>query len=330
MKKRDSVVLGDMYGKLLNRFKYNLKEQKNAFGDIELVGDGPEVDGYHEALHDEKPKTKDCEEDEEDDIEDSPPTRSEGDPKRIRTYEKLIKLSKDPKFTEEKRREFRKQADSYEAEEAEEEKIVDESRKIARSMVNNIMSKSVFDRLYSKCLKENFNQDDGGDIDALGLDNETPDAEFGDEGDDFGDDVGEEGGDITFTLPRDVAQQLIDVLQGALGEGGEDDLGDDFGDDLDFGDEGGDDLDFGGEDEFDNEEDEEVQGTKTAPDKKKAFQGKSTWKVSGPPQPKSGKAKSDVTDDVSTKEGAPPIAALQGKNNQVPGSSLKKASDFFK
>jgi len=204
-------------------------------------------------------------------------------------------------------------------------KNLKESRKNSKHMVNSIMSKSVFDKLYSKVLKENFGQEE--DVDALGLDDATPDSDLGD---DFGgeDDLG--GDEVTFTLPKDVAQQLVDVLQGVLG--GDEGLGDELGgdDDLDFGDDddsGGDD--FGSEeDEMSFEEDEEV-GTKTAPDKKKAFMGKDN-KVAGHPKPSSGKAKPDVTDDTNTTNSAPPIAALQGKNNQVPGSTLKKASDYFK
>ena len=187
------------------------------------------------------------------------------------------------------------------------------------------MSKSVFDKLYNKVLKENFGQED--DADALGLSDATPDSEFGDEGfgDEGGDEFGDEGGEVTFTLPKDVAQQLIDVLQASLGGGEEDFGGEEEG--LDFEDEdGGDDF---GDSGLDFDEDEEEQGTKPAPDKKKVFQAKSN-KVAGFPAAKSGKAKTDVTDETGTKDGAPPITALQGKSNQVPGSTIKKSTDYFK
>ena len=209
-----------------------------------------------------------------------------------------------------------------------EEEEIKESKKVSKEILNKHMSKSYFDKLVSKVLKENFNfndNDEGGDVDALGLDDATPDSDMDE---DFGgeDDFGGEEDTVTVTLDRATAQALVDVLQGVLG-------GDEEGDDdLDFGDEG-DDLDFGDEGEDDGmnfDEDEEVQGTKVAPDKKAAFQAKSN-KVGGKANPKgSNKAKTDVTDDVGTKDGAPPIAALQGKNNQVPGSTLKKASDYFK
>lgn len=321
MKKKDSVCIGDIYGKMLNSFKYhNLRESKgknkNAFGEQpELVGKGPKTDGYNDALNDNKDC---CDEDEE-----SPKLT-----KRQQTTKTMEDKLKNPKLSKDQKDKLKKQISLRTAEEAEEELFFKESRKNNRSMVNSIMSKSVFDKLYSKVLKENFGQDDS-DLDALGLDDATPDADLGDDfgSDEFGDDEG--GDEVSFSLPRDLAQQLVDVLQGVLG--GEEDVGDEFGgdDELDFGDdEGGDEFGDDEEDEMSFEEDEEV-GTKTAPDKKKAYMGKDN-KVSGPPKPKSGHAKADVTDDTNTTNGAPPIAALQGKNNQVPGSTLKKATDYFK
>lgn len=314
MSRKELTSIGEVYGKMLNNFKYNhIKESNsNAFGDQpKLVGKGPDTDGYNKALNDEKPE--ECEED----------VKST---KRQDTTQKLKAKLNDPKLSPEAKKKLQKQIDLRTAEESEEE-IVSESKKITKRTLNNFMSKSVFDKLYNKVLKENFGQED--DTDALGLSDATPDSEFGDEGfgDEGEDDLGGEGDEVTFSLPRDVAQQLIDVLQGVLG-GGEEDFGDEGGtDDLNFDDEGADD--FGvEEDEMSFEEDEE-EGTKVAPDKKKVFQAKSN-KVSGPPAPKSGKAKSDITDETGTKDGAPPITALQGKSNQVPGSTLKKATDYFK
>lgn len=321
MKKRDAVCIGDIYGKMLNPLRYSLKESKNknAFGNQpELKGEGPHTDGYNKVLNDEEGVDccGNCEEDEEKEFKPS---------KRLETVKKMEAKLKDPKISEKTKKELTKQINLRSSEESEEEKNLKESRKNNIQMVNSIMSKSVFDKLYSKVLKENFGQDDS-DVDALGLNDSTPDSDLGDDfGDDFGDEGDGEGDSVTFTLDRATAQTLIDVLQGALGDdGGEEDVGEEV-DDLDFGDDEGDGDDFGG----DFEEDEETQGTKPAVDKKKAFQNKNN-KVSGPPSPKSGKAKSDVTDEIGTKDGAPPIAALQGKNNQVPGSTLKKATDYFK
>jgi hypothetical protein len=285
MKRNDAVCIGDIYGKMLNPLRHSLKESKNK----NAFGDQPELKGkgpHTDGFNKALNDEEECDEDEE-----TPDSKSK--------KKNNLKVNK--------------------------KKNLKESRKNSKHMVNSIMSKSVFDKLYSKVLKENFGQEE--DVDALGLDDATPDSDLGD---DFGgeDDLG--GDEVTFTLPKDVAQQLVDVLQGVLG--GDEGLGDELGgdDDLDFGD----DDDFGGddfgseEDEMSFEEDEEV-GTKTAPDKKKAFMGKDN-KVSGPPKPKGGQAKADVTDDTNTTNSAPPIAALQGKNNQVPGSTLKKASDYFK
>lgn len=309
MSRKELTSIGEVYGKMLNNFKYNhIKESNsNAFGDEpKLVGKGPDTDGYNKALNDEKPENE----------EDVQPT------KRQNTTQKLNSKLKNPKLTQDTKKKLQKQVDLRTAEEAEEE-IVSESKKNSKRTLNNFMSKSVFDKLYNKVLKENFGQED--DADALGLSDSTPDSEFGDEG--FGDEGGDDLGDeVTFSLPRELAQQLVDVLQGVLG--GEEDFGDDDGvDDLNFDDEGVDDG-FGEEDENTYEEDEE-EGTKVAPDKKKVFQAKGN-KVSGFPTPKAGKAKPDITDETGTKEGAPSYTALQGKNNQVPGSTLKKATDYFK
>jgi hypothetical protein len=283
---KDLVSIGDVYGKMLNTFKYtnNLEEAaaKPAFGEFKKTDGGPtEEGGYHDALDDDKGK------------------------KPIKAKKKKNKVVKD------------------EDEESENNsRIHKESKKSAGKTLNNFMSKSVFDKLYNKVLRENFGQEE----DALGLGDATPDSEvdeFGGE-DDFSD---EEGGDdsVTFTLSRDVAQQLVDVLQGVLG--GEEDLGDEEG--LDFGDEGDDE--FGGDDEFNFEEDEETQGTKELGNKSvSTFQGPTkSNKVTNKVAPKGGKASSSVTDNTNTTEGAPPITALQGKGNQVPGSKIK-VGDFFK
>ena len=306
MKKGDSVQIGDIYGKMLNTVKYNLKESKTAFG--EFKGEKKkDADGYNEPLDDDEDI---CDEEDEEE-----------------TKKGKFELFKKGKKKDTKKQPKKKGKPSLEDTDDDPDEDSDEdsddnlkeSKKDSRKRVNTFMSKSVFDKLYSKVLKENFGEEDGNDIDALGLDGSTPDSDLDD---DFGgeDEFGEGDGDtVTFTLDRATAQTLIDVLQGSLGEeegGGEDEFG---GDDLDFGDEDMEDMDY--------EEDEE-EGTKVAPDKKQAFQSKSN-KVSGHPAPKSGKASSDVTDETGTKDGAPSFAALQGKNNQVPKSSLKKATDYF-
>ncbi|NBW57512.1 hypothetical protein EBR43_06985 [bacterium] len=76
-----------------------------------------------------------------------------------------------------------------------------------KSINNSMNNKSIFDKLYEEVLGgEPTAHDDMADAEAL-------DINVGKE---------EEGGDVTFTLPRDVAQQLCDVLHSALGSGEED------------------------------------------------------------------------------------------------------------
>jgi len=333
MKKRDLLSIGDIYGDMLKPLRKELlvkesKEPKSFDGEFrkKKQKDGPEVaDGYNKAEN--KPKEEDEELEGEEDAQSMVPKKKKNSINNsIKSMEDALKK---PGISEKTKKDLKRRIfDLGSSSEYSEEEEIKESKKISREILNKHMSKSYFDKLYSKVLKENFNfdsKDEGSDVDALGLDDATPDSEMDD---DFGgeDDLGGEEDSVTFTLDRATAQALMDVLQGALG--GEEDLGDDDlgfedeGDDLDFGDEGDDDMNF--------DEDEEVQGTKVAPDKKAAFQAKSN-KVGGKANPKgSGKAKTDVTDEVGTKDGAPPITALQGKNNQVPGSTLKKASDYFR
>ena len=193
----------------------------------------------------------------------------------------------------------------------------EENEKNDDSKINKFMSKSVFDKLYDKVLKENFGEDDieAQEKDALGLDDATLDDELEDE------DLGDEGDTVTVTLDKATAEALLDVLKGAV-EAGDEDLDlEDEGDDLDFEDEGDDDLNF--------DEDEEEEGTKVAKDGKGNLMGKDN-KVRSHPKPKKKKAKADVTDDTGTEQKEPSIDALMGQNNQVPGSTIKKATDFFK
>jgi hypothetical protein len=250
--------------------------------------------GYKKTLNDEIDSVMNNEEDEEDDTEDEECDECDDEPKK---------------------KEWKRPWEDDDNEEDEE--TVQESVKVLKKTLNKGMAKkSIFDTLYKKCLNENFGQDMGEDDDlgALGLDDASTD-------DDLDDDFhSEEDDGVTFTLDRATAQALMSVLQGALGDD-EDDSGE-FEDET--------------EDEFENEddgmdfeEDEEVQGTKVAADKKAAFQGKSN-KVSSKVTAKKAKAKTDVTDEVGIKDGALPITALQGKGNQVPGSTLKQKATYFK
>jgi hypothetical protein len=314
MIQKDIAKIGDIYGGMLNSVKKNLyesKDPKTFDGEFrnKKEKDGPEnADGYN--------KAGECEEDEEED------DVSKYLPKKKKDFKKEKEEDEEVEDSE-----VDEEDDVVDDTVEEDEEQILESKKIIKEKLNKHMSKSAFDKLFNKVLKENFGQPDGNDeLDALGLDDSTPDSDLDDE---FGgeEDLGGEEDSVTFTLDRAMAQSLIDVLQGALGDG-EEEGGDDDG--MDFG--GDDDgMDFEeDEDGMDFEEDEETQGTKPAPDKKAAFQGKSN-KVGGKANPKgSNTAKTDVTDDTKTTHAAPPITALQGKNNQVPGSVLKAKQDYFR
>lgn len=304
MSKNDSLTLGDImdeiYAPVVNE---SIKTGGNDLTDkkpLPVEKDNAAKGGYKKSLHDIAGSVIDNNEDEEDDSD-------EGDDE-----EKTDKDGK-KKWTPPWKKDDN---------EEDEEQIQESVKKSPKTLNKGMAKKSIFDQLYAKCLNENFGQgfeDEGDDLGALGLDDASTDDEMGD---DFGSDGEGEDDSVTFTLDRMTAQTLIDVLQGALGGGEEE--GDEFGGEDDG-------LDFEGEDDGMNfEEDEEVQGTKVAPDKKGAFQGKSN-KVGGKVNPKgSGKAKTDVTDETGTKDGAPPITALQSKGNQVPGSTIKPKADYFK
>jgi hypothetical protein len=133
---------------------------------------------------------------------------------------------------------------------ANQKKSLKESRKIVKRSLNNFMSKkSVFEKLYENVMGNNFSPpggapggegdyDESDDLAALGVD-ET-DAEVEDQ--------------VTFTLDRETAQKLIDVMQAALG---------DEESDMEDGDEGMEDMDGEEDMEHMGEEDEEVLGGAT-------------------------------------------------------------------
>ena len=200
----------------------------------------------------------------------------------------------------------------------EDEESLKESRKIARKSLNNFMrQKSVFDRLYANVMKESFGgspydeAEEGNDLDALGLDEVTPDDELGGEG---------EGDEVSFTLDRATAEKLHEVLGAVLGgmDMGEDDTGeDDMGED-DMGEEGG--MEMG-------EEDEEELGH--AGVNAKYNDGKSN-KV-GSLKPVTGAASSKYTDKTGN-DGDLGHAGVNakyndGKNNKV--GSLKTGKSAF-
>ncbi len=97
-------------------------------------------------------------------------------------------------------------------------------------------NKSLFDKLFNEVMEAGPDMEAQTDEDAL----ELPQGDEG--GDEMGSDesFGDEGGDITVSMSRSQAEALRDLLDAALGGGGEDE-------DEDFGEE--ETLDMGGEGE---------------------------------------------------------------------------------
>jgi hypothetical protein len=93
------------------------------------------------------------------------------------------------------------------------EEITPETEKVVRKSLNNFMrKKSIFDKLYENVMGADQGDMAGQDLAELGLDDATPDDELGAGG-------GED--EVTFTIDRETAQKLCDVLQGVLDMGGE-------------------------------------------------------------------------------------------------------------
>lgn len=114
------------------------------------------------------------------------------------------------------------------SEESPDQEIYTENpEKSTQRSINTNMSngKSLFDQLYEDVME---------DEDVLGIDTDEEVGEF----DDFGDEGGDE---VSLSLPRDVAEQLLDVLTQQLSDDdGEEDVEDEFG------------FEDGGEDEDEN------------------------------------------------------------------------------
>lgn len=80
------------------------------------------------------------------------------------------------------------------------------NEKIEQRNINNFMSKSIFDKLFEDVMGVDGADTDAKDALDLGVGHEADKAE---------------GGDVTFTLPRDLAQKLCDVLHEVLETGAE-------------------------------------------------------------------------------------------------------------
>ena len=209
--------------------------------------------------------------------------------------------------------------------------ISENQQKNLKRSINNFMSKSLFEKLFEQVMDNENIPSPTTDNQALGL----PEGDYGNEdesgaGDgggeeDMGDDMGDD--EITLSLPREIAQQLCDMLNQQLG--GDDDMGDE-GDD--FGDEGDD---FGDDTEGDDTEGDDTEGDdsmKEGIDMKEVpsshgmgLTGKNN-KVGGKVKSRGGRA--EVPKPPAIHTGGPFTKGYNnGKNNKV--SRLNKGDEFF-
>ena len=118
----------------------------------------------------------------------------------------------------------------------EDEEFSAEVLEIAQDGLNNYMAKkSKFDELFAKVISEDFGMEEQDDLNALGIEDATPDAELGEEGDDDADVDGEE--EVTVTLDKELAKTLCDLLKAAMGD--EDDVEEEPAEEADFEEAGG-------------------------------------------------------------------------------------------
>lgn len=207
-KQNDFTNIGQVYGNMLNKVKHTIVAEGKTSGTVKPgeIGNVP--------------------------LEKGGPTQAKGftpskiDRKTLSKKEKEnkynIKNLSQPENTEED------EEDKKTSTTTKKRKISKESKKIVRESINNFMrKKSIFDKLYENVMNpgggmpsmdtSNPGGDMGGEMDG----SEELDA-LGIEG---SEDTGEE---VTFTLDRETAQTLIDVLQAAMG--GEEEMGDEDGD----------------------------------------------------------------------------------------------------
>jgi hypothetical protein len=312
--------IGQLYGNMLNGVKHKLLAEGKVgpkpgeIGELPLIKGGPQTtSGYMPVKVDRRTMSakdldknlyniKDLSEEDEE------------EPKKSKKS-KLRFKKKDPKAKN--KNPFAKTKETKEE--------AEECRKMVKESINNFMRrKSIFDKLYENVMSPGGapSPDMGGEmdqseeLDALGIDGEEGMDEEG-------------GGDVTLTLDRATAEQLMSMLSSAL-EGGMEDEGLD---DMDFEDEGGmgDEGDMGNEEDEESfwDEDEEDLGTPIS-GAKQVNMGKNN-KV-GNLKVQSGGASSAYTSKVGPDgdHGHALVNGKQpnmGKNNKV--SSLKTGKSLF-
>ena len=210
-KKKDLKDLGDVYSKLGEEVVVSEKNDMTVGDESAAVGEAPLEDGGIT-------KETGCEEPEEVEVADAPKEEDE---------EQLDEAHCDEEDKEEKEEdgECSDEEKEEEGEHAEEdEESAAEALENAQGGINNYMAKkSAFDELFNKVISEDFGMEEQDDLNALGIEDATPDAELGEEGDDD-EPAGEE--EVTVTLDKELAKTLCDLLKAAMGEEETDEAGD--------------------------------------------------------------------------------------------------------
>ena len=234
-KQNDFASIGQVYGGMLNSMKHKLVSEgkigsmvkPGEIGEAPLIKGGPlETAGYMPPKIDrQKMSDKELEDNLyniknlsqpdnlEEDEEDSKPKKG--------MFTKVEKAAEKAGYSKKAAEKIAgaakaKKKGTYKGEEDEE--TIKESRKIAKDSINNFMrSKSIFDKLYENVMGQpggmgpmGSEMEETSELDALGIEGE-------------GEGMEETGEEVTFTLDRETAQKLIDVLQAAIG--GEEEMG---------------------------------------------------------------------------------------------------------
>lgn len=313
-KQNDVLSIGSVYGDMLNNMKRKLvsegkvgpKVKPGEIGEAPLIKGGPsDTSGYVSSVIDKK-----------------------GGKKGKDNLYNIDKLSEDEEVQK------TGLAKAFNVKSKASKKPSLKTEKITQESLNNFMKKkSIFDKLYENVMsgggplggstgpamggEMGDEMDETDELDALGIEGED---------DDFGGDMEE----VTFTLDRETAQKLIDVLQAAIG-GEEADMEDDM---AEMDDDMGEDLEEGEDMEDEDEqsfwdEDEEDLGH-SGVNAKEPNMGKNN-KV-GNLKVQSGGASSKYTDKVGNDgdyghAGVNAKEPNMGKNNKV--GSLKTGKSMF-
>jgi len=235
-KQNDFASIGQVYGGMLNSIKHKLvyEGKTGEIGEVPLLKGGPqETAGYVPSKIDRKKMSDKELKDNLYNIKNlSQPENLEEDEETEKPkkgmFTKVKKEAKKAGYGEKAASKIAgaakaKKAGTYKGEEDEE--TIKESRKIAKASINNFMrKKSIFDKLYENVMGQpdggnpmGSEMEDANELDALGIEGESEGMEETDE-------------EVTFTLDRETAQKLIDVLQAAIGGEEEGGFGDEEGD----------------------------------------------------------------------------------------------------